>query len=556
MRLNNGINGIMTIGRKKSIYIFAVLFLLLFQVLNNIHSLNVSPLAEGKDSLSHLTACLNLSHIFRDGAMSVFYDSSRNRLDNLIFGVIDYPPFFYASAFLLDTVLGGWVPNAALYAGTVFLTILLISVYKIGSRWGESTGLLAAFICSMYPMIFWASRHFSLELPLAAMTALSVWGMLAANCFSGTKNSVVLGIVLGLGMLTKQTFIVYVCGPLGIIIIKMFRGYRGVELKRRMLNALGCLSVAAFISLIYYREPEVFRNMLIRSGFSGAVAEKNVFSFGHFFYYPLSLVNTIGAFFTAVLLGAILCAGRIGRDLPALAAWWVLIPLCIFTLTRLKYGEYTVAYLPALALLSAAGINVIRPEAARKGLILLVIVVSLINFYSVNFAHAPMFYSTYYAENSRLVVKGTAAAAGDSVGALVARVNRASAKVGIFYDDIGEVFPGYFTRCFFSAKGHKAEIVDFYFRPDIFFKNMDFFDVIIFVTRSERDWIDLPNFQAFIDRYNQAGMWPLHVPDDTIARLINLKNNMAQTAAADFLTGTDDALKEKVFLYERRGHAE
>ncbi|MDD5747109.1 MAG: hypothetical protein PHO30_07605, partial [Candidatus Omnitrophica bacterium] len=125
---------------KKSAYSAALLILLLFHVLNNFYFLTLYPLAEGKDSLSHLTAFLNFSHIFHDGASSAFYNPARSWLGNLIFGVIDYPPFFYASAFWFKTLFGAILPNAALYAGTVFLMILLASVYKIGSYWGKENG--------------------------------------------------------------------------------------------------------------------------------------------------------------------------------------------------------------------------------------------------------------------------------------------------------------------------------------------------------------------------------------------------------------------------------
>jgi 4-amino-4-deoxy-L-arabinose transferase and related glycosyltransferases of PMT family len=219
--------------------------------------------------------------------------------------VIDYPPFFYASAFWFKTLFGAILPNAALYAGTVFLVILLASVYKIGSYWGKENGLLAAFICGMYPMIFWTSRHFSLELPLAAMTALSIRYLLKTDLFRSRKYAVVLGIVMGVGMLTKQTFGVYVCGPFTVVLVRMFREFRGPERNLRMGNAGLCLLLTLLISLIYYHEPEVFRNILVRSGFSGAVAEKSIFNPAHLFYYPWTLRNTIGVFLRRC------CCGRL-----------------------------------------------------------------------------------------------------------------------------------------------------------------------------------------------------------------------------------------------------
>ncbi len=55
-----------------------------------------------------------------------------------------------------------------------FLILLVIAVYLIGSKlYNNSAGLFGAFCISMYPIVIESPRDYMLDLPLAALVALS-----------------------------------------------------------------------------------------------------------------------------------------------------------------------------------------------------------------------------------------------------------------------------------------------------------------------------------------------------------------------------------------------
>ena len=86
-----------------------------------------------------------------------------------------HPPLMYWLSAPLAHLF--W-PTSDVFTGihALFLAILLISTYAIAATYGgRKAGLLAAFIVSMYPLIYGLERHFLIDVPLVAMVALSSW---------------------------------------------------------------------------------------------------------------------------------------------------------------------------------------------------------------------------------------------------------------------------------------------------------------------------------------------------------------------------------------------
>jgi len=104
--------------------------------------------------------------------------------------------------------------DVALMGNVLYLFILLFSVYGIGRKmYGRGVGLLTTFAVSTYPILFNLSRTAYPDFALTAMVALSISLLVRVDGFRDRRYSLLWGLSLGLGILTKWPFLAFVGGP-------------------------------------------------------------------------------------------------------------------------------------------------------------------------------------------------------------------------------------------------------------------------------------------------------------------------------------------------------
>lgn len=131
-----------------------------------------------------------------------------------------YPPLFHWSMVAFYKLFGVSMDVAAM-ANMLFLVILLVSAYGVGRELGgKGVGLLTAFITSTLPMVFAMSRYTYIEFSLMAMVALSIWLLLLSREFTHRGYSLLFGLSLGLGLLSKWTFSLFVFPALIVVILR------------------------------------------------------------------------------------------------------------------------------------------------------------------------------------------------------------------------------------------------------------------------------------------------------------------------------------------------
>lgn len=139
-----------------------------------------------------------------------------------------------------------------------FLFILILSTYKIGEKiFNKTAGFLAAFLVSMYPIIFGLSRHFGSDIALISLITLSMYFLLSSEKFRNKKYSILLGITCLVGMLVSIFFIVYFIVPLVYLIFASFR--KNTE-KKRIFNFTIFFLLSFFIPIFFY----LYKNFLTR----------------------------------------------------------------------------------------------------------------------------------------------------------------------------------------------------------------------------------------------------------------------------------------------------
>jgi 4-amino-4-deoxy-L-arabinose transferase-like glycosyltransferase len=129
-----------------------------------------------------------------------------------------YPPLVHLTAAGFYKLFGVSMDVAAM-STSLYLAVLLLAVYGLGERLaGPWVGLLSAFVVSMFPIVFSMSRYLYVDLALTAMVALNVCLLLRTDRFRHKGYSLLYGLSLGLGLLTKWTFVAFTAAPLVAIL--------------------------------------------------------------------------------------------------------------------------------------------------------------------------------------------------------------------------------------------------------------------------------------------------------------------------------------------------
>ncbi len=201
---------------KRHRHLIALAFLWLFHTVNNWLWLAANTVSTGWDRPRHLLYLLTYNSILEHvDAVSLFQAITFN--DGKW---SHYPPLFHFSALPWQRLLGVSEDVAAM-TNVLYMAILLLSVYGLGARmFGKHVGLLASCLVSLFPMIFSMARYFYLDYALTAAVALSVYLLLLANGFESRKYSLLFGLSLGLGMLIKWLFLIFLLGPLCITLLR------------------------------------------------------------------------------------------------------------------------------------------------------------------------------------------------------------------------------------------------------------------------------------------------------------------------------------------------
>src|SRR5437660_343938 len=219
-----------------------------------------------------------------------------------------------------------------------FLALALASVYGLGRRLADvETGLWAAFLLATAPFVVFSLTTFPLDLPLAAMGALTLYAILRAEDFGRPGWSLALGAAVGLGMLTNPPFAAYVGPPL---LWSLGRALASSERRRRLLWAAGALAMGAALALPWYG-PRLFglpAQMLNRS-FKQAAEQQNPDSLtaAALSFYPRTLPTQLGLIAALLLLWGLWALGKEGRTTRGFLWLATLGPFVLFSVSNFRY---------------------------------------------------------------------------------------------------------------------------------------------------------------------------------------------------------------------------
>lgn len=282
------------------------------------------------------------------------------------------PPFGIIPATVLQGMAGKADPLLARMSTLFWLALLLLATYLIARRLhSPDAGLLAVASLAAMPAVMGFSRLLWLDIPLAAMCALSIHQLLRTDCFSSLKQSLLLGVVAGLGLLTKPSLPIFV-GPLAAVLLIQGLCRPGHRLRVLGAATLSAALALAFLSLWLVPHFSAFsRQSLVAAaggGWSrllGAAGNHGPESFT--FYLQHVWWGAIGPPLSALFLLGIVGAlwRREGHLVAAISAVWLcgsLLGLASFY----PWLRYFIPAMPAVAIVVGAGLLQFSVFASRR----------------------------------------------------------------------------------------------------------------------------------------------------------------------------------------------
>src|SRR3989442_13639862 len=233
----------------------------------------------------------------------------------------------------------------------------MAATYLLGRRFsGGAAGVVAATAFGTAPFVVYISLRFQLDLPLAAMVALAIEALLRTEDFRRLNWSLAAGIVVGLGLLTKPTFLVYVLVPIVWLAVQ-------IDDLRRLANGAAAAAMAIVLSLPWYGlrlfglSAQIGSRSFKQAAESGHSHPLSAAALG---YYPWTFAMQFGAIAVALFVIGLLIAVRQHRMLLVS----VVLPFAVFELIQNKNLRYTLPLLPLAATVACVGFAAL-PRRAR-----------------------------------------------------------------------------------------------------------------------------------------------------------------------------------------------
>lgn len=354
----------------------------IFLVVSNIIWLKIDIQTPHWDGARHLLTSLK----YYDLIANWFNDiSNLHNLKSIVQTYYYYPPFYYLSTIPMYFIFGKSADSAVL-VNTFYIIMLVFSVYGIGKiLWNRTVGLLSSFYIALTPMILSSFREYMIDMPMIAFVALSFYLLLKSNKFQNTLYSILLGISLACGMLTKWMFPIFLAGPILYFVVEIIiNNIKKWDFKiflHSVKGSLICVSIFTIIAGPWYHYNLNQLKIDFRGNALISVPEK-----GSFLLHFVN-VHTYLIMFIFVLIGLIVSFSRVRyfkKNLLIILS--ILFPLvALFLLTKNYDARYSLPWLVYGTILATFWITLIKNKVLKVACIIIFSLVLIFNFYSVSF---------------------------------------------------------------------------------------------------------------------------------------------------------------------------
>ncbi len=266
----------------------------------------------------------------------------------------------------------------------VFFLIPLYFIYKIGKETdSKEAGNIAMILFALVPAIYGLSRQFGhKDFHIIAPLTAGIYCLIKTNYFSDRKYSILYGIWTGIGLLTKDTILIF--------ILPTFFWTVTIALKEKfeinkMLNIFVSLLAGSFVAGWIFFEPYSIKKIiydpitLVTPVFSPE--NVRVMTFG---LYEELLSPPI---FLLFLAGLVYFFTRCNKN-KILLLLWIFIPWAIiFVMPHYKVVQYFTGLIVPTVLVCAIFLANIKYKIIKQALIIFLIIIGVVQY--INFSYYP-----------------------------------------------------------------------------------------------------------------------------------------------------------------------
>lgn len=367
--------------RKVCILLF---FLFVFHLVNNLIILKNDTTPITYDSFIYFNQSVNCyralfeeKKTFAAIAREGFYSS-------------DKPPLYSLVNVIFMRIFGVY-PDVFIFANTFFLIILIIALYLLGSYFGGSyAGVLAAFIATMYPIVFGFSRWCTSYFAALALVPLAIYLFLRSDSFLRWRYLICGGICAGLCALTHpSTFFSLISVYVFIFVRRVHELRRHASDTGRFVDFFMRCAIAGFIPLCMYISWWVITDAATWSQLENNhnTPQLAAVAFGIKTLLFFMLDVQLHWFHFANFVIASLLLLRKNRSVLAFCLLWYMVHVFLQSFFPSSNGpRHTLAALPAFALATAVGFSYVRPFWVRRAYIVIIILVSLGQYLLISYS--------------------------------------------------------------------------------------------------------------------------------------------------------------------------
>ncbi|MFH0953373.1 MAG: hypothetical protein V1873_03490 [Verrucomicrobiota bacterium] len=129
-----------------------------------------------------------------------------------------YPVFLAA----LLALTNGWWPGCAQVGQCIlFAATCWLAGWMASRLWGRGVGFLTSLACAIHPFLVWYTSRILVEVVITFLFTALLAAMLLLALSPGVRKALLVGLILGLCILAKSTFLPYVLWvPLALAVLK------------------------------------------------------------------------------------------------------------------------------------------------------------------------------------------------------------------------------------------------------------------------------------------------------------------------------------------------
>jgi 4-amino-4-deoxy-L-arabinose transferase-like glycosyltransferase len=347
-------------------YLIGVMLLATFFCIINIYWWHLDKAAPPYDEAYYLQDSDKMLYGMQNNGILGLLDAYKNSGDHL------KAPLLASMALPFYLIFGNSYPSALL-VNLLFIYLLSFYLYKLVLKVSDGlSALLAVAVFNTMPLVFGMSRRFMAEYGLCALVAALVFYLLESDSFREKRWNYAVGIVLGLGMLMKISFFIYVAGP---VLFSLYKRRKDLDWSL-IIELLKMMAIALAIAATWYSF-NLFK--AIDFAFSASFGITAASYSYPFIEYLRNLVlgGTSIFYFAAFAISVFL----LKKSNAAFLLSWLIIPVIILLAATTRDIRFMMPVFIPIACIIGISVALLR----RKWLIPLIFIVPLVSFISISF---------------------------------------------------------------------------------------------------------------------------------------------------------------------------